>query len=168
MTPRENPNPPASKRTLIRTEVSEAHFSGPLPPPELLLAYDEAIPGCAARILQMAEQQSSHRRAQEEKLNNAAVREMELKFIEARFGQICALTIPLAFIAAGFYAIMHGHDTAGAAVAAAGAGTGISQMVVAFMRGKAQHDSPSPEEPENRERTNSKALTKQPPTKSKK
>jgi len=147
--------------------VSEAHFSGPIPPPELLLAYDEAMPGCAARILEMAEQQSLHRRTQEEKINSAAVREMELKFTEARVGQIFALMIPLAFIGTGFYAIMHGHDTAGAAVAVAGAGTGISQMIAAFMRGKAHHES-TLDEREGRESGNSKALAKQPPTKSKK
>ncbi|WP_395144324.1 DUF2335 domain-containing protein [Armatimonas sp.] len=36
-------------------------FSGPLPPPEVLIRYNDATPDAADRIIGMAEQQSTHR-----------------------------------------------------------------------------------------------------------
>lgn len=42
-----------------------AHFSGPLPPPEILVRYNEAVPGGAERIVAMAESQSKHRQSLE-------------------------------------------------------------------------------------------------------
>lgn len=38
-------------------------YSGPLPTPEMLAAYGEAIPGAAERILSMAEDEQAHRQA---------------------------------------------------------------------------------------------------------
>lgn len=49
---------------LVRQEMS-VQFSGPIPPPALLKQYNEALPDGAERIVQMAEQQSAHRRAME-------------------------------------------------------------------------------------------------------
>lgn len=40
-------------------------FSGPLPPPEVLARYNEALPGGAERIVTLAEEQASHRRRME-------------------------------------------------------------------------------------------------------
>lgn len=36
-------------------------FTGPLPPPEVLEKYNQAVPGLAERIIKMAEQQATHR-----------------------------------------------------------------------------------------------------------
>ena len=36
-------------------------FSGPLPPPDILKAYNGAFAGCAERVIAMAERQSAHR-----------------------------------------------------------------------------------------------------------
>jgi uncharacterized membrane protein len=47
--------------------VFQRHFSGPLPPPEILAQYNEIVPGAAERILKMAEEQSAHRRGLEDK-----------------------------------------------------------------------------------------------------
>lgn len=44
-----------------RTET----FAGPLPHPGLLRQYDEVFPGCAERIVAMAEKQSAHRQSLE-------------------------------------------------------------------------------------------------------
>ena len=43
-------------------------FSGPLPPPGVLKAYDEIVPGAAERIITMAESQAKHRREMEKQL----------------------------------------------------------------------------------------------------
>lgn len=48
----------------IRAEVT-ALWSAPLPRPEVLAEYNQAFPGCAERIVAMAEEQSRHRRTME-------------------------------------------------------------------------------------------------------
>jgi uncharacterized membrane protein len=136
-----NPNqpnlPPAGR--MIRTEVREAvSFSGPLPPPEVLRAYEEMLPGCATRIIEMAERQSAHRRELEQQMTGAAIQEMRSRFGEARFGQICALLLALLFVGAGTFAILQGHEVSGASIAVTGGGIGIPAIIAAFMRGKAE------------------------------
>jgi uncharacterized membrane protein len=64
--PTNDPTPPTSKqqpfnRVAHTVSVRGEHFSGPLPPPQVLLKYNEAVPGGAERIFAMAERQSHHR-----------------------------------------------------------------------------------------------------------
>jgi uncharacterized membrane protein len=47
-------------RNSLILQKSES-FSGPLPHPDLLLKFDEVVPGAAERILKLAETQSAHR-----------------------------------------------------------------------------------------------------------
>lgn len=42
-------------------EVRQEIFSGPLPPPSLLAAYENIIPGCADRIIKMSEANANSR-----------------------------------------------------------------------------------------------------------
>ena len=52
--------PDVIKRTvdvLHKTEIFSAFFSGPLPPPSLMSAYEDIFPGFAERILAMAEKE---------------------------------------------------------------------------------------------------------------
>lgn len=39
------------------------HFTGPIPPPEILSGYDHVVPGLANRIAVLAEGEAEHRRA---------------------------------------------------------------------------------------------------------
>lgn len=51
---------------LRRTEVHfEANYSGPLPPPSLLIKYDEVVPGLSQVLVDEFREQSKHRRALE-------------------------------------------------------------------------------------------------------
>src|SRR5258708_6290391 len=52
-------------RAIVREVKTELHYSGPLPPPEMLVGYNDAFPGCAERIVAMAERQSQHRQDME-------------------------------------------------------------------------------------------------------
>jgi uncharacterized membrane protein len=70
---------------VIRAVTESVSFSGPLPPPEVLRAYEEMMPGTAARITEMEEGQSAHRRQREQHLTAAAIQEMQSSG-EARFG----------------------------------------------------------------------------------
>ena len=40
-------------------------FSGPLPPPEVLAAYEKVFPGCAKSIVEMAQKEQAHRHEQD-------------------------------------------------------------------------------------------------------
>ena len=131
------PRPPGSARSISTTSVEVAAFSGPLPPPEILRAYEEACQGSSLRIIAMAEDQGKHRREMERELTKAGLEEMRSTFSEARVGQFCtALFLALAFIASGLIAILNGHATAGAVVAGVGGGVGIPPIITVFMRGK--------------------------------
>lgn len=83
-----------------------AHFSGPLPPPELLVKYNDATPGAADRIIAMAEKQSSHRQ------------ELEKAVIEAncstqRTGPVFGFIICMTAILGGVYLIHSGKSPEG-------------------------------------------------------
>lgn len=60
---------PAPAGSLAHGDSSQvsitAHWSGPLPPPSALAAYENALPGSAERILAMAEAELKHAHAQE-------------------------------------------------------------------------------------------------------
>ncbi len=57
--------PVESPQVLVQTELQGYAFRGPLPPPEILQAYENALPGAAERIVAMAEIQHSHRLARQ-------------------------------------------------------------------------------------------------------
>ena len=48
--------------------LSATFSAGPLPPPEVLRQYNDAVPDAAERILKMAEQQAAHRQQLEAKV----------------------------------------------------------------------------------------------------
>jgi uncharacterized membrane protein len=53
---------------VVRQEISQSSWQGPIPPPDALREFNEIIPDGANRILSMAERQSAHR-IELEKLN---------------------------------------------------------------------------------------------------
>lgn len=73
----------------------EAAFSGPLPPPEILVRYNDALPDGADRIVKLAEAQSRHRRSMESR------------------GQLFAFTLALVAILAGVALILDGKSAEG-------------------------------------------------------
>ena len=57
-----NPKPPeAAASTIVASKQTTVEFRGPLPPPEILQAYNKALPNGADRIVAVAEKQSAHR-----------------------------------------------------------------------------------------------------------
>jgi uncharacterized membrane protein len=81
-------------------------FSGPLPPPEILARYNDAIPGGAERILAMAENQSKHRQSLEGKVVDANCRAQ-------RTGSILGFLICITAIASGTFLIYVGKSAEG-------------------------------------------------------
>lgn len=77
-----NPQPnhkAARKVSLTRTHVER--FVGPLPPPEILIKYEQAFRGAADRIIAMAENQSKHRQKLENKVISSNVANERISMI---------------------------------------------------------------------------------------
>jgi uncharacterized membrane protein len=58
-----DPQTPAQSPTQF--VIQQQSFIGPIPPPQIMEAYERILPGSADRILRMAEKQSDHRQGLE-------------------------------------------------------------------------------------------------------
>jgi uncharacterized membrane protein len=103
------------------------HFSGPLPPPEILAKYNDAIPNGAERIMAMAESQSQHRQKLEKDVVAAGIRAQKV-------GSILGFLICIAALASGTFLIYAGRSVEGL-VPIIGA---LSGLVAVFIYGKRQ------------------------------
>lgn len=90
----------------VEVSVQSVQFQGPLPPPQVLAQYDAALPGCAERIVSMAEAQAAHRRTLESKV-------IEGKAVTERRGQVFAFMLALVAILGGVWLIDQGKDASG-------------------------------------------------------
>ncbi len=100
-------------------------FSGPLPPPELLERYNDALPGAAERIFKMAEKQQEHRQAIEKKVvfgNTSS---------QTR-GNYLGFLVSMTAILGGIWLIYMGKETTGLVAII----TPITGLVAAFAYGK--------------------------------
>ena len=84
-------------------------FSGPLPPPNLLVEYDASLPGLAERVVAAWERQGSHRQHLERVVIEGDTRRAYLGIAAALVVSIVVLMIVYALIEAG-------HDLAGTAL----------------------------------------------------
>jgi len=111
-----------SEDNLPRTTAIFSAYSGPLPPPDQLGAYqniDREFPG---RIMAMAEKEQSHRHAMEDRaLQSTASFE--------RLGQLCTLLISGAVIAIGALIALKAHAVAGSIVAAVPLASLAAQLI---------------------------------------
>lgn len=88
------------------TQQVSASFSGPIPPPDILIKYNDAIPHGAERILEMAEKQNEHRMALETKVISADI-------VRANFGVAAGLIVAVLFGVLSFLLIRGGQQVAG-------------------------------------------------------
>jgi uncharacterized membrane protein len=82
---------PQELQQIVRGEIRQEIYSGPLPRPEDLGRYNEICPGAADRIITVFEKQSEHRRGLEEKVVTSNIR-------NERLGQKLAFTLALVVI----------------------------------------------------------------------
>ncbi len=87
-------------------EIAASYFRGPLPSPEALRQYNEAIPGLGERIVTNWEQESFHRRSLERRLVEGGIRNQSR-------GQLIAAAIAIIVAIGGIVLIATGHSTAG-------------------------------------------------------
>lgn len=83
-------------------------FSGPLPPPEVLERYNQAMPGLAERIISMAEQQAKHRQQLETTVVNSNA------FVQ-KVGPFLGFIVAMTAVGGGIYLILQGKDGYGLA-----------------------------------------------------
>ncbi len=81
-------------------------FRGPLPSPEMLKEYEQALPGCAERIVSQFEKQAQHRMDMEKKVIPEDQRQSSV-------GQIFGFILALTFLLVAGILIYYDHDTAG-------------------------------------------------------
>ena len=118
-------SPPSSHLSAAqRTEITATSFSGPLPPPQILEAYNNVVPDGANRILRMAEEQSKHRMSMETHVTRSESR-------RADFGLGAALVVALGFLTASVVLVTAGHAIPGTLL-----GTfDIASLVWVFIKG---------------------------------
>lgn len=97
------------QKTIVSAMIAltvKRSWTGPIPPPNILLGYNEVVPDGAERILRMAEKQSDHRMEIEKTVIN---RELN----QSGRGQNYAVFIVVVVLLASFTLIYLGHDVAG-------------------------------------------------------
>ena len=137
--PKKTPHPPAnpksgppdpSGRVITQVLHEEHRISGPLPTPDILLGYDEVLPGAAERIMRMAEKEQASAR----EVEGIAVRAATA---DNRRGQIFGFLVALAAFGTASFLGYLGHEIAAAIV---GGGTVVA-LVTVFVTGR-RHRSP--------------------------
>jgi uncharacterized membrane protein len=107
--------------------MTAQHFSGPLPPPEMLRKYEDLLPGSADRVISMAERQSVHRQALEAKVVNS-------NCSNERLGMLLGFGVVVLVVSAGTYAVSIGKDITGMGAIV----TALASLVGVFVYGKSQ------------------------------
>jgi|SRR5271154_3497962 len=110
------------------TRVSQQYsFSGPLPPPEVLEKYNQAMPGLAERIINMAEQQARHRQEIEKTVINSNA------FVQ-KVGPFLGFIVAMTAVVGGVLLVLKGKDGYGLAAII----TALASLAGVFIYGKKQ------------------------------
>ena len=96
---------PSAQTQAAHVEIKTA-FSGPLPPPEIMKAYNDILPGGAERILAMAENQAQHRR----ELEKIVVKGNSWHQV---WGIVAAFVVTVLVVGAGTFLIYNDKDASG-------------------------------------------------------
>lgn len=89
---------PTSSEIDVQAVAYSQMWIGPLPPPHILAEYNQAFPGCAERMVKMAETQSAHRQHLERITVEGNQRSQTR-------GQYMAFLLALVILVAGFVLI---------------------------------------------------------------
>ena len=122
------PTKPANQANIAKSvQLHGEIHRGPLPAPQVLLQYNQIVPGAADRIIAMAEQQASHRQNLEQIVVKSGTRDSLL-------GLIFGLIIGLATEAGAVLCIFNGHQGGGATLGI----SGLAGLVGVFVYGSRQ------------------------------
>jgi uncharacterized membrane protein len=124
-------------------QLAATHYQGPIPPPSILEGFDRLVPGAAQRLIQLAEDESKHRRQLENKTLEANIaaqrRQLEIGDYQSKavfksdlLAQVCGVLVTLTCIASAIWASLQGQVT----VAVILAGIPTAAVIQAFFRKK--------------------------------
>ena len=82
----------------VQAQIAMTAWNAPLPPPEMLIRYNDAFPGCAERIVNNAERQSEHRQILEKDTITGNLQ-------REKTGQWMAFVLSLVILIGGFVLI---------------------------------------------------------------
>jgi len=123
-------NQPARReQTRIEATFHGEAFAGPLPHPDILIKYNNAVSDAAERILRMAEKQAAHR----QEIERRVVRSNTLN---QTMGTIFAFLIASGVITGGIYLISIGVNVGGFVTII----SAISALVTVFIKGRSAQD----------------------------
>jgi uncharacterized membrane protein len=105
--------------------LSGEHYSGPLPPPQVLEQYNRAVANGAERILTMAEKELDHRHTLETKVINGRIR-------AERLGTISALVLAVLVLGVSVYLVKLGQSVASIAALVAD----LTALAAVFVYGR--------------------------------
>lgn len=108
-------NVPAERRQVM---MQSASYAGPIPPPGLLKAFDDVVPGSADRIITQFEEQGRHRRKQEDRV-------IASNISQAARGQILAFIIFMTVALGGGFLIYVGRSIEGSGALFTGVASAI-------------------------------------------
>ena len=107
-------------------------FSGPIPPPETLAAYEKNYPGLAERIVKMAESEGEHRKHLETTHQNAQIAHLNKSDMQIFLGQAFAFLISIVGLGSAVYLGINGHAAAAVVVGA----SPLSTLAAVFLNKK--------------------------------
>lgn len=116
-----------------RQQLISASWTGPLPPPDALQSYNDALPNGAERIVALVERQSEHRMKLEEKVIDADI-------TRSKWGLFAGVVIALAGLAATFFIADRGEPWAAAIIGAADLATLAGVFVYGTAMRRAERD----------------------------
>lgn len=115
--------------TILHATQTVTHYQGAIPHPDILRGIDELVPGAAARLVKMAEDEALHRRKVEAMTVEANIAAQQQQLLISKqqskavfnsdlLGQIAGFIVCFACIAAAVYLGLQGHDWLAGAIAA--------------------------------------------------
>lgn len=114
---------------VIATHQTVTHYQGAIPHPDILRGMDDLVPGTAARLIKLAEDESDHRRkldvmamdaniAAQQQQSALALQQSKAVFRSDLMGQIAGLIVCIFSIAGAIFLGLEGHEWLGATIAA--------------------------------------------------
>jgi uncharacterized membrane protein len=118
--------------TITNSIAVQSHYSGPIPPPQVLAHFEEIYPGAAEKIFSLAEKEAEHRHRIDSISLETERQEMEKEFAEARLGQIFAMGSTVSAVVVTITAVTLGYEKAAIAIWT----TTVVGLVAAFIKGR--------------------------------
>lgn len=106
------PIPPGGKTQKTSLLVG-SHYSGPVPPPEIMEKLDQILPGSAERVFIMAEKEQNAIIEDRKQTQDREDRQVKNAHSESLTALWMAFIICLVFVGCGTYLVMNGHEKTG-------------------------------------------------------